>query len=61
MSELLSSLNWTALIMTALICYTINRTIDRLRPLAKLWLDGLKTEKEIEAMRRGCQPRGNQR
>ncbi len=61
MMEFLGNLNWTALIMTVLICYTINRTMDRLRPLAKVWLEGLKTEKEIEAMRHGYQPRGNQK
>ena len=36
MMEFLAGLNWTAIIMTVAICYTVNRTVDRLRPLAKM-------------------------
>lgn len=61
MMEFLAGLNWTAIIMTLAICYTVNRTVDRLRPLAKMWLEGLKINKETEAMRFGYQPRGHQR
>ncbi len=61
MMEFLGGLNWTALIMTSLICHTVNRTMNRLRPLAKGWLEGLKTEKEIEAMCHGYRPRGDQK
>lgn len=32
MMEFLAGLNWTAIIMTLAICYTVNRTVDRMRP-----------------------------
>ena len=40
------------------ICYTINRTVDWMRPLAKMWPEGLKINKETEAMRFSYQPGG---
>lgn len=36
-------------------------TVDRMRPLAKMQMEGLKINRETEAMRFGYQPRGNQR
>lgn len=53
-------LDWTAIIITALVCATSLKLADRFRFLAKVWLEGIRTERDIEAMRNGYPPmRGN--
>lgn len=51
-------MNWTAVIVTFMICGTALVLADRMRGIAKIWLDGLKTIRDTEAMRHGYQPRG---
>ncbi len=53
MLEFLASLNWTALIMTVVICTTALRLAEHLRSLAKIWLEGLRTERDIQAINHG--------
>lgn len=48
MSEILGGLNYTAIIMTVMICGTTLKTMEHLRVLAKTWLEGLRTELEIQ-------------
>lgn len=48
MSEILGGLNYTAIIMTVMICTTTLKTMEHLRVLSKTWLEGLRTELEIQ-------------
>ena len=51
-------MNWTAVIVTFLICATALALADRMRGLAKIWLNGLRLIRDTEAMRHGYVPRG---
>ena len=51
-------MNWTAVIVTFMICGTALVLADRMRGIAKIWLDGLKTIRDTEAMRHGYAPKG---
>lgn len=51
MLDFLRSLNWTAVILTALICWTALRLAERMKAIARIWLEGLRTIRETEAMR----------
>lgn len=53
MLEFLANLNWTALIMTVVICTTALRLAEHLRSLAKIWLEGLRTERDIQEIVHG--------
>lgn len=51
MLDFLRCLNWTAVILTALICWTALRLAERMKAIARIWLEGLRTIRETEAMR----------
>lgn len=51
MLDFLRSLNWTAVIITVLVCSTSLRLAERMKSIARIWLEGIRTEKEIEAIR----------
>jgi hypothetical protein len=46
-------MNWTAVVVTALICGTITATIDKAKEIAKLWLESIKAQRDIHAMHYG--------
>lgn len=48
MLEILAGLNYSAIIITALVCYTTIRGLESLRRIARIWLEGLRTEQEIQ-------------
>ena len=54
-------MNWTAVIVTFLICGTALGLADRMRGIARIWLEGLRTEWDIERMRHGYPPRGGKK
>lgn len=51
-------MNWTAVIVTFLICATAMTLADKMKSIAKIWLEGIRTIRDTEAMRHGYQPRG---
>jgi len=51
MLDFLRSLNWTAVILTALICTTTLKLAERMKAIARIWLEGLRTIRDTEAMR----------
>ena len=61
MLEILTGLNYSAIIITTLVSFTTIRGLECLRSIARIWLEGLRTEREIEAMRHGCQPGGHRK
>lgn len=42
MLDFLARLNWSAMIITAMICFTVLRSLDNLRRIARIWLEGIK-------------------
>lgn len=61
MLQFLASLNWTAMIITVLVCGTILKLTKHMRSIAQIWLEGIRTKKEIEALRHGYPIKGNNR
>lgn len=53
MLEILASLNYSAIIITTLVCFTTVRGLECLRSIARIWLEGLRTEREIQSMIHG--------
>lgn len=49
-------MNWTAVIITVLVCSTALALADRMKVIAKIWLEGLKTMRDTQAMLHGYQP-----
>lgn len=54
-------MNWTPIIVTVLICGTVVSISDRIHAVARIWLEGLRTEWDIERMRHGYPPRGGKK
>lgn len=52
-------MNWTAVIITVLVCSTALALANRMKVIAKIWLEGLKTMRDTQAMIHGYRPRGN--
>lgn len=59
MIQILSGLNYSAIIITTLICFTVIRSMEILRRIARIWLEGLKTERDIQSMIHGKQRGGD--
>lgn len=51
-------MNWTALIMTFMICGTAMIITDRMKSIARTWLEGIRAIRDTEAMRHGYKPNG---
>jgi len=58
MLDFLKSLNWTAVIITVLVCSTSLRLAERMKSIARIWLEGLRTIRDTEAMHRDFGIRG---
>jgi hypothetical protein len=49
----LAQLNWSAMIVTAMICCTALKALQHLRYIARIWLDGLRVELQIQMLIHG--------
>lgn len=54
-------MNWTAVVVTFMICATAMVLSDKIKSIAKLWLEGLKTIRDTESIRHGFHPNGGTR
>ena len=52
-------MNWTAVIVTFLICGTALALADRMKGIARIWLEGVRMIRDTEAMRHGYPPKGD--
>lgn len=43
MIDFLARLNWSAMIITAMVCFTVLRSMEVLRRIVRIWLEGIKT------------------
>ena len=50
-------MNWTAVIVTFLICGTALTIADKMRSIARIWLEGVRIIRDTEAMRYGYDPK----
>ena len=50
-------MNWTAVIVTFLICGTALALADRMKGIARIWLEGIRMVRDTEAMRHGYRPK----
>lgn len=48
MGQIIIGINWTAVLLTAIISYSVLRLADSIVKAARYWLDGLKTQLQIE-------------
>lgn len=48
MLEILGNLNYTAIIITILLCVTIRKVSEQARYIVRCWLEGVKVELEIQ-------------
>lgn len=44
MIRIFADMNWTAVIVTTIVCITILKVADHIKYVARIWLEGLKTE-----------------
>ena len=51
-------MNWTAVIITLVACSTALAITDRMKTIAKIWLEGIRILRDTEAMRCGYPPKG---
>ena len=61
MARLFGTVNWTAVILTLVICCTLLEISKRLRGVARIWLEGLRVQRDITAMAHGYAPRGDRK
>lgn len=48
MGQIIIGINWTAVLLTAIISYTGIRLADTIVKAARYWLEGMKTNLQIE-------------
>ena len=48
MGQIIIGINWTAVLLTAIISYTGIRLADTIVTAARYWLEGMKTNLQIE-------------
>lgn len=57
MAQFLATINWTAVIVTIFICSTLLEISKRMRGVARIWLEGLKVQRDITYVSHGYKPR----
>ena len=61
MVRLFGTVNWTAVLLTLVICCTLLEISKRMRGVARIWLEGLKVQRDITYVAHGYTPKGERR
>lgn len=61
MVQFLAAINWTAVIVTIFICSTLLEISKRMHGIARIWLEGLRTQRDITYVAHGYTPKGERR
>lgn len=48
MGQIIIGINWTAVLLTAIISYSVLRLAESIVKAARYWLEGMKTNLQIE-------------
>ena len=48
MGQIIIGINWTAVLLTAIISYSVLRLAESIVKVARYWLEGMKTNLQIE-------------
>ena len=48
MGQFIAAINWTAVLLTAIISYSVLQLAESIVKAARYWLEGLKTQLQIE-------------